>query len=400
MWWWQSCGRETEMGDVDGRNMDDMSGYEKSGVRLAWLGVDDLVLVKPHAGSWVVPAISGMVSWLAYEILSSPSISWWFPITSPLSLSRPHLYVDLRTPSKVIPLYLYMPWSWVNTKYSIHRVLHTLSIVNTEYCIHSKIDCLPLPASLSSLWTPWCTELCTFLHWRVDQWMESQLRSHPLSDLPLSDWPLPDWPPPDWPPADRPPPDRPPPDWLPSDWLPPDWPPPSTPPIVIDHGLQVHLQTHSITAAKCISKLPRLQPWSASLSYSISASKYISKLSRLQPPSSHCHVLWSRSIIVSKCIISFPWSQPPSPSLSSQDHGVLQWWSSHGIWKEFLAKSGSRSISSIRRWWDDMNGYLAVRKHRDCMDLTMLSKSLWVTLQVGWIYESLARVHGTMSWET
>jgi hypothetical protein len=62
------------------------------------------------------------------------------------------------------------------------------------------------------------------------------------------------------------------------------------------HNLQVHLQTRSITASncisefnliltsKCISKLARSRPPSASLSYTIWASKCISKLARSRPP--------------------------------------------------------------------------------------------------------------------
>jgi len=75
--------RKREMGDEDENNMEDTSGYEKSGVRLAWLGLKDLVSVLLPAGSGLVPAVSGMVNWLAHEILLSPSFSWWFP-TSPL----------------------------------------------------------------------------------------------------------------------------------------------------------------------------------------------------------------------------------------------------------------------------------------------------------------------------
>ena len=78
-----------------------------------------------------------MVNWLAHKILYSPSFSWWFP-PSPLifSLSRPNLYHHLRTRSQVIALYLSMPWSRVNTEYSIHRVQHTPSTAYTEYSIH------------------------------------------------------------------------------------------------------------------------------------------------------------------------------------------------------------------------------------------------------------------------
>jgi len=38
-------GREREMGDEDGNDIEDTSGDENSGVRLATLGLEDLVLV-------------------------------------------------------------------------------------------------------------------------------------------------------------------------------------------------------------------------------------------------------------------------------------------------------------------------------------------------------------------
>jgi len=61
--------RKREMGDEDEYDMEDMSRFEQSGVRLAWLGSEHLVSVLVRAGSWLVPAISGMVNWLAHEIL-------------------------------------------------------------------------------------------------------------------------------------------------------------------------------------------------------------------------------------------------------------------------------------------------------------------------------------------
>jgi len=61
--------RKREMGDKDENDMEDTSGYEKSGVRLARLGLEDLVLVLLTAGSGLVPVVSGMVNWLAHEIL-------------------------------------------------------------------------------------------------------------------------------------------------------------------------------------------------------------------------------------------------------------------------------------------------------------------------------------------
>jgi hypothetical protein len=75
----------------------------------------------------------------------------------------------------------------------------------------------------------------------------------------------------------------------------------------LDRGLQVHLQTHSIMASNCISKLAQSQPSNVSLhspDYGlqvrmITASKCISKLTRSRPrrvsPSSldrHFHALF------------------------------------------------------------------------------------------------------------
>jgi len=54
--------RKREKGDQDENDMEDRRGYEKSGVRLARLGWEDLVLVILHAGSGLVPAVSGMVN--------------------------------------------------------------------------------------------------------------------------------------------------------------------------------------------------------------------------------------------------------------------------------------------------------------------------------------------------
>jgi len=53
--------RKREMGDEDEKDMEDTSGEENSGVRLASLGWADLVSVLVRAGSGLVPAVSGMV---------------------------------------------------------------------------------------------------------------------------------------------------------------------------------------------------------------------------------------------------------------------------------------------------------------------------------------------------
>jgi len=70
--WWT---RKREMGDKDENNVEDMSGYVKSGVHRAGLSCHDLVSVLLYAESGLVPAVSGMVNRLAHVVLFSPSLS-------------------------------------------------------------------------------------------------------------------------------------------------------------------------------------------------------------------------------------------------------------------------------------------------------------------------------------
>jgi len=179
-----------------------------------------------------------------------------------------------------------MQWSWVNAGCSIHRVLHTPSTASSQ----DRLS--PAASQLSSLGGPYCTQLSTFPRLRVNQWIESQLPSHLPPDLP-----------------------------------PPNRLPPSTPPISIDHGLQVYLQTRRITAFK----FARSRTPSAYLqTRSIAASQCISKLARSRPksasPNSLYHGLqvhlWAHSISASKCISKLARSRPQSASLNSLDHGL------------------------------------------------------------------------------
>jgi len=67
------------MGDEDENHMENTSGYEKLGVQLAWLGLEDLISVLLPAGLGLVPAVSGMVNWLAHKILLVPVSHDHFP---------------------------------------------------------------------------------------------------------------------------------------------------------------------------------------------------------------------------------------------------------------------------------------------------------------------------------
>jgi len=107
--------RKSEMWDEDENDVEDTSGYEKSGVRLAWLGWEDLVLVLWHARSGLVPAVSRMVNWLAHEILLSPSFSWWFvrsPLPSPKNTKLSHPSLSLHAMIKSQPGSRSVGWGW------------------------------------------------------------------------------------------------------------------------------------------------------------------------------------------------------------------------------------------------------------------------------------------------
>ena len=131
--------------------------------------------------------------------------------------------------------------------------------------------------------------------------------------------------------------------------------PPSTRPISLDHGLQVYLQTRSIMASKCISKLARSRPPSTSpnslnhglqvrlQTRSITASMCISKLTRLRPPSESTdsldYGLQVRTIMASKCISKLARSRPPSASLNSLDPGLQVYLCISKKWKRYSEHS-------------------------------------------------------------
>jgi len=107
--------KKREMGDEDENNVEDTSRYEKSGVRLAWLGWEDLVSVELDSGSGLVPAVSGMVNWFAHKILLSPSFSWWFvpsPLPSPKNTKLSHPSLSLHAMIKSQPGLRSVGWGW------------------------------------------------------------------------------------------------------------------------------------------------------------------------------------------------------------------------------------------------------------------------------------------------
>jgi len=148
-----------------------------------------------------------------------------------------------------------------------------------------------------------------------------------------------------------------------------------------NHGLGVHLNVHLITASKCIAKLARL--WHPS-SHDCGMSKHIIKVAGLCPRSAslssldHSHQVHLVTCIItaSKRISKLDPSWPASVSLILDDHSVVKRPRPYGIRREFLWNSGF-CLGSITRGWEDMHGYPAVRNHTNCVDLWKLGMRVW-----------------------
>jgi len=143
--------REREMGDEDEYDVED---YEliwaiRGTTCLIRLGWPCIGVITGRIGTRTCCIRDGTLS-RTRNSLKSQFLTVISPVPFHLFLSCPQFYHHLRIRSYVIPLYLSMPQSRVDTEYSIYRLLHTL-----EYCMHCvlhhpKIDCLLLPASLIS----------------------------------------------------------------------------------------------------------------------------------------------------------------------------------------------------------------------------------------------------------
>jgi len=115
--------------------------------------------------------------------------------------------------------------------------------------------------------------------------------------------------------------------------------PPNATPNSLDHGLQAHLWFHSTMTSKCISKLDHDHGLQVR---TIMASKCISKLTRLRPQGASLSSTWSRPPSASPNSLEpvfqmhlwvqldlslqvhlwVPWCQPPNASPNPLDHGL------------------------------------------------------------------------------
>ena len=203
-----------------------------------------------------------------------------------------------------------MPCSWINIEYSIHRIQHTPSTASTQNCL-SSLDShyyeLTLNVASASGVPPYkidwhqpalhqSLKVKSPCHIRMGASYCQSLMNRVIAQ--------------------------------------------STPPID-------RLQSRSIMASKSISKLPRLQPPSASpnsLNHGLQVrttivSKYISKLAWLRPTSGSLRSLdlglqgrlQIQLITESNCISEFSRSWPPSASPDTLDHGIQLHLSVHSI---------------------------------------------------------------------
>jgi len=78
----------------------------------------------------------GLLNPIRHVVPLNSHIGSYPPYHSHLHRQSLFFYHHRRTQSYVIPHHLSMPWSRVNTEYSIHRVQHSPSTAYTEYSIH------------------------------------------------------------------------------------------------------------------------------------------------------------------------------------------------------------------------------------------------------------------------
>ena len=128
-------------GDEDENNVENMSRCQKAGVRLAWLGLEHLVSVEFNTGSGFVPAVSGMVNWLAPEILLDPSLSWSF-VPSPLISLLLVLNYTITHQQKVEKVFwaFWALWRIVKVNFAFSRFCRVQLYESYSVILHPQYD--------------------------------------------------------------------------------------------------------------------------------------------------------------------------------------------------------------------------------------------------------------------
>jgi len=196
-----------------------------------------------------------------------------------------------------------MPWSWVDTEYSIHQVQYP-----------PKIVCLPFILVINS-WPRNVASAASIPPYMID--------CHQPALYVCSKVELPNW------------------------WI-----------------KFKHPASHPSTASTYSAKLA--QSWTPTVSldllnyglqvHTIMHSMCISRLARLRPPSSHDHGLQGYAIMASKCISNLARSWYWSESLSSPDHSLQ-------VYVQIRSISASKSISTLGRSWPCSVSLSSLNRH-------------------------------------
>jgi len=92
-------------------------------------------MLRRQIGGWIYQCLNGKFTCTWY-LLTSLFLIIICPIFSHFTLPQTQHCDPWGIQSYCIPLYLPMPWSWVNTWYCIYQLRHTPSTVYTIYSIH------------------------------------------------------------------------------------------------------------------------------------------------------------------------------------------------------------------------------------------------------------------------
>jgi len=380
--------RKREIGKAGENDVQDTSRYEKSEVRLAWLGWDGRVSVVLYTRSGLIPAVSGMVNILAHEIVWSPTFSWWFVPTPHVSLllilnSTITLEYAVKSLLSISPFRDHqLTPSTVHSEYRVHRVQHILSTTLSQDWLspNPRQSLLPRHTMLFSvLYIPTITS-----------------------------WPM---------------------NTVPGPILLPFWTtafrltaskycsnlarlsPPSACPYLCGPSLKVYIYACTIMATKFASSLPpsacphlldhRMQVYIRT--GSIPASKWISNLAQSQPPSlslnSHDYGHKCGSVTPSVYVFNCAWSWYGDTAEIAGKHSIINT-PLHLRWhRKWIREKERPSLKSVRWGWEDLKDYPARMYHPNCVDLWTLGRNAWGSTPIVWIHNSSKRVHETKCWE-
>jgi len=149
--------------EVDDRtNKTNLRGCGSSGIRLAMFGWrrPGVSVLTCLIGGHTCHIRNGKLN-CTHSSFKALFVIMIHPVSSSLSLSHPQLYHHQGIRNYFFTLYLPIPWSWVNTEYSLPQVQHTSSTASTQHQLYAALM-ESLICDVSTLGGPCWTLLYTF----------------------------------------------------------------------------------------------------------------------------------------------------------------------------------------------------------------------------------------------